>query len=101
MKELTVGERLVICSILPKESSFITIRLVRNLISRLALSAAEIEEFELREEGGMAKWNTKGATPKEFEFEQVELDLIKKQLTDLDSKGKLNIEMFSVYEKFI
>jgi hypothetical protein len=101
MKGLTVGERLIVCTILPKESSFVTLRVVRNLISKLGLTAKEIEDFEISVVGEQTKWNGKGSIPVNFEFDQVELDMIKKQLRDLDEKGKLNIEMFSVYEKFV
>jgi len=97
---LNVGERLIVCSILPKEGNVVTIRSIRELISRLGLTPEEIKEYEVVEKDGMCMWNVKGNEPKEFEFHDVELAMIRKQLRDLDAMSKLHMEQMPVYEKF-
>jgi hypothetical protein len=98
---LGIGERLMVLSILPKEGSFVTLRLIRGLIDRLGLTAEEITKFGVVEEGGNVKWHISGNEPIDFEFADAELDLIKKELKRMDSENKLPIDLFPVYEKFM
>ena len=100
MKTLNVGERLILCSILPKEGSFVTLKVIRGLINKLGLSAQELKEYDVKEENGLARWNSKGLEYKDFDFEEVEYDMIKKQLKELDSQNKLTNETVSLFEKF-
>jgi len=97
---LNVIERGTILSILPKEGNFITLRLIRDLASKVGLSAQEITDFEIVTTENRTTWNMKGAAPTELEFVESEVDIIKKQLKDLNEKQKLTSEMFTLYEKF-
>lgn len=97
---LSVGERMVILSIMPKEGSFVTLKMIRALGDKLGLSAEELEKFKVTEEAGVVKWDAK-AYPVEFTFAEIEHDLIKKELKRMDSENKLNQGMISVYEKFV
>ena len=58
--KLDVGERMVVISILPKEGNFLTLRVLRTLVSRIGLTAEEIKEFEVVQEGDRIVWNQKG-----------------------------------------
>jgi len=97
---LNVGQRLVAISVLPKEGNFVTIRMIRTLISKLGLSAEEITSFEVAEVDGEVRWNDKGSVPKSVSFADAEIDLIKKSLKKLDEENKLNQDTFLIYEKF-
>jgi hypothetical protein len=97
---LNVGERLMTLSVLPKEGSFVTLKVIRTLVSRLAMTSEEIQNFEMVEKDGKVHFNAKGTEPMEFEFDPAELEIIRKSLTKLDREQKLDIEMFTVYEKF-
>jgi hypothetical protein len=99
--KLDVGERMVVISILPKEGNFLTLRVLRTLVSRIGLTAEEIKEFEVVQEGDRIVWNQKGYELLEFDLADVELDIIKQELKKLDSENKLTQDMFSIYEKFI
>ena len=98
--KLNIGERLIVCSILPKEGSVVTLRTIRGLISKLGLTPEEIQEYEVIEKDGMCMWNSQGGSPKDFELHDVELDIIRKQLRDLDTNKKLLMEQMEVYDKF-
>ena len=98
--KLNVGERLMVISVIPKEGDFVTIRMVRGLISKLGLSAEEIQDFEVKSEEGNVMWNAKGSVPLDFEFHYAETDLIKKSLRKLEEEKKLNQDTIGVYEKF-
>ena len=97
---LNVLERSVILSILPKEGNFITLRLIRDLSAKVGCSAQEFKEFEIQTDEHGSRWNAKGVAPTDIEFADAEMDIIRKQLKELDSKQKLTAELFTVYEKF-
>lgn len=99
---LNVGERLIVLSIIPKEGSVVTLKLIRTLISKLGLKPSEMTEFEVQEVGGGGvKWNTQGSAPIDFDFEDAEIELIRKALRKLDTDSKMQIEVLEVYEKFM
>jgi len=97
---LTVPERLITLSVLPKEGSFVTLKVIRELKLRLAMTSEEIQKCDIVERDGQVHFNAKAHELNEFEFDTIELDLIRKSLTRLDGQQKLNEEMFTVYEKF-
>jgi len=98
---LNVGERMITLTILPQEGNIITLKMIRDLKSKIGLSAQELKEFEVAQDGERVKWNQKGLVPRDFDFAEAEIDLIKKQLKKLDSDGKLHQDMLPVYEKFV
>jgi hypothetical protein len=98
--QLNVGERMIILSVLPKEGSIITIKLIRDLISRLGLSAEEFVEFGIKQDGSSLKFNEKGQKRLDFELHDAEIELIRKSLKELDSKGKLIAEMIPIWDMF-
>jgi hypothetical protein len=100
MIKLNVGERLMVISVLPKEGSYVTIKMIRGLIEKLGLSAQEIKDFEVKEVDGNVRWNSQGAIPIQVDFVDTELEIIRKQLRRLDTDQKLHPELMVVYEKF-
>ena len=100
---LNVLERLKLCSILPPEGSLVTLRMIRTLIGKLGLSAEEITRYEvvtLDPATGQVRWNEAGMEPVSIELEDAEVEMIRKQLKDLDAKNKLTPELVSVCEVF-
>jgi hypothetical protein len=98
---LNVSERLHLIPVLPRESNFVTLRLVRELVNKLGLSAAEFEEFGIKQDGNKLFWDEKKDTGKEFEFGLAETELIVESLKQADEDKKLMNEQFSAYEKFV
>ena len=97
---LTVIERLAVLNTLPKEGNFITLKVLRGLVSKLGFLSEEITDFEIVVNDEDTKWNEKGNIPKEFDFDDIELEIIRKQFKNLDRDNRLIQEMFSTYEKF-
>jgi hypothetical protein len=99
--KLNCLERLVTLSIMPKEGNFVTLRMMRDIVSRVGFSAQEITEFGIEElADGRVRWTQDITTEKAFTFVEAEVDLIKRQLKKMDDDGKLNTDTLSLYEKF-
>jgi hypothetical protein len=105
---LNVLERSTLIEMLPGEGNIITLRLKRDLITKVGFSAKDFEEFEIKsiqDENDPTKswttWNAKGVAPTEKDFADAEIELVKKELQKLDSAGKLTDKMLSIYEKFM
>lgn len=100
---LNLAERLVLMQILPKEGSFVTLKILRDLNSKLGVNSEEYTEFEIKEdkESQQVFWGQKGNEEKEFEFGEKENDLISESLEKLDKEKKLEQKHFTLYEKFV
>ena len=100
---LTVLERLVIGTLLPKETNFTTWKIVNDLKNDIALTEAELKTLNMKPnpegEGIIANW---GDVPeKEIVFGEVAEKMIVDALKALDSQNKLLEEHLTVYQKFV
>lgn len=96
-------ERIVALQLLAnyQEGSFLTFKTLGTLRGRLGFTEEEIKKFELKEEGGQYTWNQDGNECVDFDFTDIEKNLISEQLEKLDSEKKLRHIHISLYEKFI
>ena len=99
--QLTLPNRLLILSNIPKEGNIITLRIVRELINELALTAEEISEFEVIQLENAVQYNEKAKIPKSFPLDDVKVDVIKKAFKELNDKNKLTLDLVEVYDKFL
>jgi len=98
--DLNVPERLRIATILPEEGDLLTIRLIRDLKRKVTLSAEEIKRYKAIQVSEGVQFLPEGLEPTKIEFYPAEVDLIKKQLKDLEEKGKLKEDLLDLYDKF-
>uniref|UniRef100_A0A6M3K7T5 Uncharacterized protein n=1 Tax=viral metagenome TaxID=1070528 RepID=A0A6M3K7T5_9ZZZZ len=99
--EFSVIERLGLLSVLPKEGTFLTLKLVRQLREALSFDEQELESLGFRQEGERVFWNVSNEKPKDVEIGGAMSDLITKTLKELDKTEKLTEELFGLYEKFV
>jgi len=99
--KLNLMERLTLLQILPKEGSYVTLKVIRDLQSELAPNEDEFIEFEIKQEGEKASWNEKGREEKEIELGIKSEELIKDALERLDRDKKLTFQHLSLFAKFI
>lgn len=99
--KLNVPERLILLQVVPKEGSFLTLKIVRDLTSTLAMNDEEFKEFGITQDGDQIKWNLKGLQEKEVEIGEKATDIIVEALKKLDESKKLEQRHLSLYEKFI
>jgi hypothetical protein len=107
--ELTLGERLNLVGLLPKESDYVTLKRISELRDRLIPSEKEAKEFELKLERNAENpqiaqwiWNAKGSESKaEIEIGEVcEIEIVN-ILKKRNDEKKITPQDVSLYEKFI
>ena len=99
--ELTVIDRILLFSILPKEGDITTIRTIRKLREDLAFSDEEQATFELTTKDDRVTWNQQTATSKDVNIGAKAQTLIINALEQLSKDKKLTAEFIPLYEKFI
>ena len=100
--KLNLFERLVVMSLLPTESNFITLKIVRDLQTNLAPTEEEIKLSGLESmEGGVNAKDWNAVPEKEIIFGDIAKGIIVDALKKLDEAKQLKMEQFSVYEKFV
>jgi hypothetical protein len=98
---LDVKGRIMILNLLPQEGNIVTIRMFRDLAEKVGLTAEEHTEFQVRQDvPGQVQWNEKGNEPKEFEFADAEVEIIKAELIKRNEKNQLTADMIPIYDKF-
>ncbi len=97
--ELSVGERLVLLSILPREGDLTTVRVVNELKQALSFSEEEHAALEIRQEGDGVVWKETDKT-KEISIGARAHVLIADALKALDEEKKLTTGHLDVWSKF-
>ena len=101
--ELNVFERLNLLNILPKEGTFITLRIVHQLRDALSFNEEELKVLQFKQdmERGTVQWNSEADKPTEIQIGEKATDLIVDALKELDKQKKLTDQHFVLYEKFV
>jgi hypothetical protein len=99
--ELTVKERLVLMGMLPKESNFTTLKIMRKLREELSFSEEEHAIIQFKQDGPQLSWNFQANVTKDVPIGDMMMELIKSDLKKLDKDGKLTEDHFSLFEKFV
>lgn len=100
---LNIKERIIILSLLPKEGSFLNLKLVREIKEDLSFSVEEHSLYKITMNSeGMITWIDPENYEKEYLFNEPITDLIKQSLIRLDKEEKLEEDKhLSLYEKFV
>jgi len=100
--KLNIAERLSIVDILPIQGNYITIKTINRLRDLLLPDSKEVKKYNLIQEGNQIKWDSRYSNEtKEFDLDEFECEIIKKQLIELDKSEKLTPDLIKVYEKFV
>ena len=98
---LNVPERLTVLSILPKEGSYATLKILRELRMNLSFTEDELKDWGIITdyEKGVINWEDNSEA--EIPIGEKAMGIIVDELGDLEKKGKLQEGMIDIYEKFI
>ena len=105
--ELSVKQRLNLESVLVSftEGKYEQLKAKKSIVEKITFSSEELQEIEFKTETQgnslVYKWNSEKETIKEVEFIELETSLIKEILVKIDTEGKLNEQLFDIYELFV
>ena len=101
--KLVVLERIHLLSILPKEGSFATLKIIRQLRENISFTEEENKLLNFQQTGGAVKWDIVGSVrvgKPDIAISDFQKEIIAKALESLSTQEKLQNEQFSLYEKF-
>lgn len=99
--KLGVFDRLILLNILPKEGDFTTLKIIRQMREDLSFSEAEHKALEFKFEEQNVQWRQGADKPKDINFGDKAIAIIKEVLKKLNDDKKLSDQHYSLYEKFI
>lgn len=105
--KLTLPERFAALKVLPTETNFTTLKIVRDLQDNLALTEKETKDWEVKAYHGSdgqlrTSWNEEGSKAEvAIKIGEKATDIIVECLKALDKQKKLTLEHVTLYEKFI
>lgn len=105
LTKMTVLERLMAMSLLPKEGDYVTWKIIRDLRANLSFSEEEIKALELKLVADKGyEWKIEGVPAeilnKEIDFGLKAASLLAESIEALNKDKKLTEQHFSLYEKF-
>lgn len=100
--QLTVLERMTAQASLAQEGDITFLRLRNQLIDKLGLSEAEIEEFSVQIlPDGQMRWNIEVPQEREIDLSSLEEATIRDALVRLNRSSKLTPKHVTLYEKLV
>lgn len=98
---LSVLERLVTLSVIPKEGDYATLKVINGLRLALSFSEDELAAWEVSSDltTGKTTWKTNGEA--DIPIGEKATDIIVAALKRLDKEKKLPENAMGIYEKFI
>jgi hypothetical protein len=97
---LTIKERLLLLTVLPREGNIVTLRIVQNLRAALSFSEEEHAALKMEQNEEGFKWDAEISQEREVEIGPRAQVLIQDTLKGMDKSSKLTEDFFSLWEKF-
>ena len=83
----------------PERGGMLEMILVKSIADKVALTSKEITDFSIVQEGDSIKWNQSKDTGVEIEFEKSEIELLKKQVQEMDDNKNITMRTFDLCMK--
>lgn len=96
---LTIRDRIVMPELFPERGGMLEMILVKSIADKVALTSKEITDFSIVQEGDSIKWNQSKDTGVEIEFEKSEIELLKKQVQEMDDNKNITMRTFDLCMK--
>jgi len=87
--ELNIQERLLISTLYPQKSSLKNQIVVRDIKEKVKISQDELTKYDIKENNGVITWNQGKVENKVIDFTQMEIDLLKNQISEADKKNEI------------
>ncbi|MBA7680442.1 hypothetical protein ES703_88758 [subsurface metagenome] len=105
--KLNIGERFALLGVLPQQGNAITLRIIRELQSRLSFTEEELKHYNIQNHtnpDGSARvtWNPELSEEEtDIPIGEAATGVIKGELTRLNAQNQLHVTMLPLYEKFV
>ena len=101
--ELNTLDRIVILGLLPKVGDITTLRISRELESRLGFSEEEHKrlKIEVNKRDGNIYWDSDADAPINIDLGDVATRIIKDALLEMNERRQLTRDHLSLYERFV
>lgn len=100
---LTIRERIILLSILPKEGNYAMLKILTNLRMSLAFTEEEVKEWNVVTDPDtwQTTWNKDAVGTVEIPIGEKATDIIVDAFKKLNKQNKLVEEMIDTYERFV
>src|SRR5512138_945368 len=102
---LTISERLMLMDILPQTGDYASLKTITKARLNLSFSALEIKNFGIRQvtENGVPQvtWDREKETEVDVPVDEYTISVIKQTLIGLNEKHELNVNLLTLFEKFV
>lgn len=100
--KLSVGDRLVLLSMLPREGDLITLRTVRDAKTTISFSDAEREALKLKSKpDGTVEWDTSVEQESSIALTDSAFEVILTRFDQMDKEKKIPLSYLDTYEKLM
>lgn len=96
---LTLKDRLTIPNLLPISGGMIEMILVKSISDKIALTPGDIETYGVKQEDDIIKWDSSKDTGVEIGFAASEIELLKKQVQEMDANKNITMQTFDLCMK--
>jgi len=98
---LTIKDRLLLLTVLPREGNIVTLRIIRKLRESLSFSEEEHARLGLVEKDNQVSWRTDVPQESEIDIGAKATKIVENTLQDLDKQKKLTEEFLPLWDKFL
>lgn len=101
--KLKLLDRAMLPTVLPKEGNLVTIRIVKDIVSKVDLTQKDFVSYDIKplESGGLTWDNKYNDVTFDIDFTELEVNEIKKALKVLDETNKLNTYLLGLVDIFL
>lgn len=94
---LTIKDRILIPEILPESGDMVEMILVRSIQKKVEITAKDIDYYEIKtNESGNTQWNGSKDKGVDIEFENSEIEILKRSFQKLNDEKKINNRNFDL-----
>jgi hypothetical protein len=96
---LSIKERILLLNLLPQESNFTTLKIIRKAEDDLGFSEEDVKKYKVTVKDGKINWE--GGEDKNIDVGEKLNSIITESLKRLDESKKLTKDHLSLCEKFL
>jgi len=97
--KLNIAERIMLLGVLPRQSDYVSLRIMEELRMNAGFSQAELDKYKIESfKDGSLKWEKN--FDKEVRITKRAAEIITASLKELSEKKQLTAEHLSIFEKF-